>query len=595
LRVSEHGIHNTVHENQNTQQKQTMILNQRTLALRAQVEEIVKDLHQLAQEIGHKDLANMVGELRNRMTEPFMFVIVGEVKAGKSSFINALLDAGREICKVAPQPMTDTIQQILYGEQEEATMVNPYLKKITLPVEILKEIAIVDTPGTNSIVEKHQEVTERFVPASDLVIFVFEAKNPYRQSSWDFFDFIHRDWHKKIIFVLQQKDLMPPEDLAVNERGLYDFAVQKGINDPTIFAVSAKNELEGHYDDSGFSKVRDYIRTHVTGGRGAALKLKNNIGTSNNVLDRLRHDLDTRATQYRADVAFREDIGQTLDTQEKKSNNQANILIENILNGYDRITKGTGKQLDDGLSFPTMLKRSFMGIFSKQASIKDWLDDLSQQLATNLNAELRVKLNDGVIDLADSVQQMAKMIDLKIKNSKTVIRNDSYIFEDIAERRTAVLKDLQDAFARFMSRSENFNDERLFPANASISPSVATGSGVALLGLILAGVTHGAVFDITGGVLTSIGVLFAGITAGIQRRKIVNGYFEEIGKGRQRMQEALEHKLKLYVRTIKSRIGDNFGELDALLDNESKQIEHFDRVHSALQARLKEVEAGLQV
>jgi hypothetical protein len=62
-----------------------MILNQHTISLRAQCEDLVKDLQQLSQEIGHKELAAVVGELRLRMSEPFMFVIVGEVKAGKSS------------------------------------------------------------------------------------------------------------------------------------------------------------------------------------------------------------------------------------------------------------------------------------------------------------------------------------------------------------------------------------------------------------------------------------------------------------------------------------------------------------------------------
>ena len=123
---------------------------------------------------------------------------------------------GREIAKVAPQPMTDTIQQIIYGAEEQHIQVNPFLKKILLPVDILKEIAIVDTPGTNTIEENHQEITEGFIPASDLIVFVFESKNPYRQSAWDFFDYIHSDWRKKIIFVLQQKDLMRPEDLEVN-------------------------------------------------------------------------------------------------------------------------------------------------------------------------------------------------------------------------------------------------------------------------------------------------------------------------------------------------------------------------------------------
>ncbi len=572
-----------------------MILNQRTLALRAQLEDTVKELHQLSQEIGHKDLAAMVGDLRNRMADPFMFVIVGEVKAGKSSFVNALLDTGRDICAVAPQPMTDTIQQIVYGETETITVVNPYLKKIFLPVDILKEIAIVDTPGTNSIVAQHQEVTERFVPASDLVLFVFEAKNPYRQSAWEFFDFIHTDWHKKVVFILQQKDLLSPEDLAVNEKGLYDYAVKKGIAEPVIFCTSAKAELDGAFDQSGFSQVRDYIRTHVTGGRGAALKLRNNITTSYGILDRIHTDLDTRREQFKQDTIFRDDIVQTLENQERKSNHQANILIENILNGYDRITKNVGQELNDGLSFPAMLKRSFMGIFSKQASITDWLNELSQKLETNLNAELKSKLSDGVVDLADSVQQMAKMIDLKVRQSNTVVRNDQYIFEDIADKRSATLKDLQEAFGRFMSRSENFTDERLFPENASVSPGIAAGSGAAIIGLILAGVTHTAVFDITGGVLTGLGILFAGITAGVQRRKIVSGYNTEINTGRERMNQTLEEKLKLYVRSIKGKIGDNFLELNMMLEREEQQIAHFGERYKAIEGRLMDIDGNLGV
>ncbi len=571
-----------------------MILNQQTLALRAQVEDVVKDLQQLSQEIGHGELAAQVGELRNRMTEPYMFVIVGEVKAGKSSFVNALLEAG-EICAVAPQPMTDTIQQILYGEKEQTIVVNPYLKKILLPVDILRDIAIVDTPGTNSIVEKHQEITENFIPASDLVIFVFEAKNPYRRSSWDFFDFIHRDWHKKIIFVLQQKDLLSAADLAVNERGLFDYAVKKGAEQPVLFSVSAKDELEGRFDQSNFSAVRDYIRTHVTGGRGAALKLRNNIATSRNILDRVRHDLDTRVQQYAIDTAFRDDIYLTLNNQEAKSNHQVGQLIENLLNSYDRITKATGDELNNELSFPSLLRRSFMGIFGKKNSIKEWLNELTEKLELRLNGELKVKLNEGVVDLADSVQQMAKMIDLKIRAGSTVVPSDSYIFEHIADKRSTVLKELQEAFSRFMSRSESFADHQLFPDNSAVSPNIAAGSGMAIIGFILAAVSQVAVIDITGGVLTSVGILFAGITAGIQSRKILKGFDEEIAKGRERMSEALETKLRGYVRTIKTRISENFTNLDALLANEETQIAHFNQRHAALTDRLTEVDGKLVV
>ncbi len=571
-----------------------MLFNQRIKTLRAQVEDAVNNLHALAQQIGHKELTATVGELRNRMGEPYMFVIVGEVKAGKSSFINALLGADREICAVAPQPMTDTVQQILFGEKEETVVINPFLKKVFLPVEILREIAIVDTPGTNSIVEKHQEITERFIPASDLVIFVFEAKNPYRQSAWDFFDFIHRDWHKKIIFVLQQKDLLSAADLAVNERGLREFAEKKGLAEPQIFAVSAKAELEHHYDQSSMSTVRDYIRTHVTGGRGGAMKLRNNLSTSFNILDRLRSDLDTRQGQFQTDSAFRDDVRQTLDSQEKKSLHHVAVLIENLLNGYDRITRNVGGELEVSLSFPSLLKRSFLGIFSKQASLADSLNELSRKLELQLNAELKSKLSEGVVDLADSIQQMAKMIDLKLKTTKALVKSDHYIFEDIAEKRASTLHDLQEAFGKFMTRSENFTDERLFPENSVVSPNIAAGSGAAIIGIVLAAVTNISVLDITGGLMTGIGLLFAGITAGVQKRKIVQGYWEEIARGRAQMEEALNHKLKLYVHTIRGRIADNFSDLDALLASEEMALENLETKYTGVHGRLKSLDSELE-
>ena len=154
--------------------KNSSLLNANDTAKhKALLNNAVSTLLQITQKIDHRELEKTVTDIKERIDDPFMFVIAGEVKAGKSSFINALLDANKEICKVAASPMTDTIQQIVYGDKESITDINEYLKRITQPVEILKEIAIVDTPGTNTIVDHHQEITERFIPSSDLIVFVF--------------------------------------------------------------------------------------------------------------------------------------------------------------------------------------------------------------------------------------------------------------------------------------------------------------------------------------------------------------------------------------------------------------------------------------
>ncbi|NUN99723.1 MAG: dynamin family protein [Saprospiraceae bacterium] len=569
------------------------LINATIQTFKAKIEELVKDLHGLAIRIGHEELAKTVSDLRNRIHEPFMFVIVGEVKAGKSSFINALLATGREITRVAPQPMTDTIQQILYGEEEETIVVNPHLKKILLPVEILREIAIVDTPGTNTIIAHHQEITESFIPASDLIVFVFEAKNPYRQSAWEFFDFIHTDWLKKVIFVLQQKDLMPEEDLAVNLNGVRDYARKKGIPEPIIFAVSAKAEQEGDLEASGFGSLRDYIHQNITGGQAPYLKLVNNLSTSRNIGDRIAKGLADRKLQWEADTAFREDIHQTLIEHETRAFKQVNLLVENLLAGYDRITRQKGQELSEGLSFFSLLRRSFTAIFSRSTSVKEWLNDLATSLEQELNNELRQKLTGSVEDLADSIQQMAKVVDLKIRNSRTILRDDHDLFSDIAEKRINVLRELQDAFAQFISQTENFADAKLFPDKSSISPNIATGSGLAVVGLILSAVTQGAVFDVTGGVLTAIGLIFAGATASIKRRKIIGGYETEVAKGRNRIESDVTDKLRTYISHLKHKIEANFWRFDSLLEQEAVAIAGIEQDYTALAERITQLEKEL--
>lgn len=561
--------------------------------IRDQLGEIIKELHDLAIQTGNDDLANTVSDLRIRLNEPFMFVIVGEVKAGKSSFVNALLATGKEIAKVAPQPMTDTIQQILYGEQETTTEINPHLKKIYLPVDILRDIAIVDTPGTNTIIEHHQEITEKFIPYSDLIVFVFEAKNPYRQSSWAFFDYVSSEWRRKVIFVLQQKDLLDEKDLEVNLQGVKEQAQKKGMDSPKVFAVSAKQEQEGHNEVSGFGPLREYIRENITGGQAPMLKMINNVGTAANISDRIGEGIQLRRAQWKADLAFREDIRGTLEQQASKSHKQVDVLVENLLAGYDLITFKKEEALRSGLSFFSLLKRTISGIFSKKQSAKEWLEGLSQELETDLNSELRKKLNEGVVDLADSIQQMAKMIDLKIRNSETILKNDHELFSDIAERRENILRELQSAFTNFVENTENFRDTSLFPDKQALTPNLAAGGGIAAIGVILMAVTNGMVFDITGGLLTGVGLLFAGVTTSLKRKKILSGYRQEVKTSRQKIEEEVSENLKLYISNLKKRIDQNFKRFDQLLEQESVNLKQIEATHQRVSEQLQMIDKNL--
>ena len=555
---------------------------------RARLEEIIKTLHELTIRIGNEEMATTVSDLRNRIFEPFMFVIVGEVKAGKSSFVNALLATGQEIAKAAPQPMTDTIQQIIYGEEHREVTVNPYLKKVFLPVEILREIAIVDTPGTNTIVEHHQEITEQFIPASDLIVFVFEAKNPYRQSAWDFFKYIHGDWRKKTIFVLQQKDLATPNELAVNTEGVAEKARKEGVPEPQVFVVSARQEQLGQ-EESGFAELRDYIAANITGGRAPRLKLNNSILTAQTINDRIANGLIVRRRQFEADEHFRADIGETLDDQVAQSNKQVDLMVENLLHTYDNITREKQEELRDGLTMFGLIKRSVTSRFGSTPNAKQWLQNVASDLETDLNDKLRARLNEQVVDLAERIQYMVKTIDLKIRNSETILKNDHELFSSIAERRENILRDLQDAFNRFVGKTENFTDESLLAGRESISPNLAAGGGVAALGVILMAMSSLPVIDVTGGILTTLGVIFTGVTTRGMRKRVTEGFDKEVAAGREQLAADLDTRLKTYITKLRSRIEDNFGRFDEMLEREQKNLLILEGTHREVDTQLREL------
>lgn len=283
--------------------------------------------------------------------------------------------------------------------------------------------------------------------------------------------------------------------------------------------------------------------------------------------------MENRIKQYDLDVQFREDIRETIEHQHQKTEKQIHVLTDNLLDSYDNITRKKLKDLEDGLSFGSVLKRSFSSIFGKESGLKEWLNTQAKDFELNLNTTLREKLQNGIIDVAENIQIMGKLVDNKLRYSQTVLKNNDEIFSDIAERRINVLRELQESFNQFMNKAENFYDEGMVNESSKMTPNLATGGGIAIVGVILAAVANGAVFDVTGGILTAVGVIFAGITLGLNRSKVIKKFETEISAGREKMADEVSEKLMDYTKRIRLKIESNFVEFDALLEKEGKTIQ----------------------
>ena len=101
----------------------------------------------------------LLNEAQSSIDSIFLLVVVGEYNSGKSQFINTLLGEKEEICPTGVLPTTDIIHILKYGAKRRDVIDSDHVKSIYLPNEWLRQTNIVDTPGTNAILQSHQQIT----------------------------------------------------------------------------------------------------------------------------------------------------------------------------------------------------------------------------------------------------------------------------------------------------------------------------------------------------------------------------------------------------------------------------------------------------
>lgn len=269
--------------------------------------------------------------LRNaieQLDDFFLLVVVGEFNAGKSALVNALL--GERLLVEGVTPTTTQVQVLRHTDQAD-TRPPAGVTVLTGTAPLLRDIHLVDTPGTNAITREHEVITERFVPRADLVLFVTSADRPFTESERQFMTRI-REWGKKVVVVINKADLLRTETdretvrtfVADNVRTLLGFT-------PELFAVSARAAFEakqagaGGGDDgagaaatsdldaSGFPALEQFIMTSLDDDARFRLKLGNAVGVGSKLIDAYGAAVTSRLELLREDHAAVEDVRSRLD------------------------------------------------------------------------------------------------------------------------------------------------------------------------------------------------------------------------------------------------------------------------------------------
>ncbi|MBK8205454.1 MAG: dynamin family protein [Planctomycetes bacterium] len=506
---------------------------------------------------------DQVSGLVLHLEELFLLVIVGEVKAGKSSFINSLLNA--EVCKVGAIPTTDKIHVLKYGDVERERILEEYLIEKQLPFEPLRNINIVDTPGTNSIVKRHGEITESFIPRCDLILFTTSVDRPFSETEREFLSYIIQSWAKKIIFIITKKDIKEPHELEEIHKFVADSALKFFDFEPKIFMVSAKEARKAKadkddalYEKSGFKALEDYLFTQLSQGEKLQLKLESPINSAIAISDRATEAFTARMTNLKDDRRVLENIRAQLDQSETDMSENFGRFILEVDNIVYEMEKRGRNWVDDTVKLTNMgLLRSaerFRARF-KEEVIKDYEIKIDETLNRAVDWFMKKYLKvwqDTTEYFADQAAKrphegMVGKVGTKFEYNREKIYD--LVRADSKDRIKGF--DYDDQVRKFMSRAGT-------GVNAAIGGGlIGVGAGVAVVALTTAaGFTWIDVTGILGG-LTLLGGSM--LVLPMQRRKIKAEFSDRCTALRAALTEVLDAQIKKEAREAVEKVRESFG------------------------------------
>jgi small GTP-binding protein len=489
-----------------------------------------------------------------QLDEFFLLVIVGEFNAGKSAFINALL--GAPILKEGVTPTTARIHVLKYGDTLAHGVDEHGLDMATAPAELLRQVHIVDTPGTNAIIREHEALTTDFVPRADLVLFVTSADRPFTETERAFLETI-RGWGKKIVIVVNKVDIFERGGELDEVLEFVRSSAQRllGIT-PEIFPVSARLALRAKQGEpsvwgaSRFEPLERYIRDTLDEGSRFRLKLANPVAVGQALAHRYATIAEERLILLDEDVLLLEDIERQLAVHrsdmargfELRMTAVEKVLVDMEARGhaYFEDTLRLGRVID-------LLNRARVQKEFEERVVADAPRQIERSVS---------ELIDWLID-QDFRQWQAvtsAMVDrTKQRGSRVLGAPDVGSFHsDRTQLIDAVGREAQRVVDTYDKRreAEAIADQ----ARAAVTTAAAAGGAAVGLGTLITLAASTAAADVTGILLASVVAAVGFLVIPARRRKAKLEMQEKVSALRAKLAEALRNEFERAQQQSSSRI-----------------------------------------
>jgi small GTP-binding protein len=508
-----------------------------------------------------------------QLEELFLLVVVGEFNAGKSAFINALV--GQAVLQEGVTPTTAVITILEHGDTPEQAVRQAGQLVVRAPAEILREIRIVDTPGTNAIIREHEAMTAGFIPRSDLVFFVTSADRPFTETERSFMETI-RGWGKKIVVVVNKSDILEGPQQVAEIRSFVAQSARTLLGfEPDIFFVSAKLALRAKrgepsvWADSGFEPLEHYVSMTLNAEGRARLKLLNPLGVALAVAQRQLTSVRDRRSLLKDDFSTLEQVEGQLEVYQRDMERDFELRMADVENVLLEMERRGHQFFDDTMRIGRvmdLLNRSRV----QEAFARQVVADAPQQIERKVS-----ELIDWIID-ADLRHWQGVTAHLATRRQQYA---GQLIDNPDAERFHFDRRRMLDSVGRAAQQVVDGYDrqkeasELADGARNAVATAAAVGAGAVGLGAIVTIAASTAAADVTGLVMASVLAAVGFFVIPAKRKQGKDAMRHKIAEVRQRLGESLRAQFKKEIARSTERIRGSIAPYSRFVRAEGEKLE----------------------
>ncbi len=374
--------------------------------------------------LASNELKNAIQKLLYRAKEPMKIAITGQFSSGKSTFLNALLS--QNILPTGITPVTSKVNYIKYADElklkvryldgrDEFHRVEDIsrftdqrqeveeISHLTLyaPLDILKDITFVDTPGLNSNSELDTQTTEEVLKQVDGIIWLSLIDNAGKMSELQVLEQYISSYANKSLCVLNQKDKFSQKEV---QKSIEYINASFGKFFSSVVAISAYEALQAKCSSSEH-KLNTRVNTFLNEFK-KEVKSPTSLSTTQN-LEKLVKD-------------FKKDTLSIYNTDKKE--NLALLESSNINQVFSFIKEQIQPQATQAKRYAILAKSNFIlnelinqqeNILSIYESLEDILEEFEQNTQETfeiLKSRFGLEIKNAFIKIEDIIEKIATEI-----------------------------------------------------------------------------------------------------------------------------------------------------------------------------------------